>query len=378
MSGSLTRIQRYKQRIPGLSRFCTGVSLHSHTMHSKEYLGRLPSYIAKFPIASYLIEREIGRLHLYQSWNLDFSKVYWTPPLSPREAYELECKQIEQRLGLKALVSISDHDTIEAGLHLRLLEKTQRAPVSVEWTVPYQGAEFHIGVHNLPIALSASWMEEFAGYGAKPCLKHLRKIFEALNGEKSTLVVLNHPYWDAESIGPAEHRRVLWQFFESFLPFLHAIELNGMRSRRENREVISLGKAINRPVVSGGDRHGCEANAVLNVSRARSFGEFVHEVRYDRHSEIVLMPQFFEPLPLRLVENAWHALADAPGEFGRRHWMTRVFMEQGGEAKPLSQFSGTRFHRVVDQFRWIIGLVANPVVRPALRLPFLGYEEGGL
>jgi hypothetical protein len=379
MNGSLTRIYRYKQRVSGFPRFCTGVSLHSHTMHSKEYLDRLPGYIAKFPIGSYIIEREIGRLHLYHNWNFDFTKVYWTPPLSPREAYELECKQIEQRLGLNALVSISDHDTIEAGLHLRLLEKTRRAPISVEWTVPYQGTEFHIGVHNLPISRSASWMNEFATYRAKPCVEHLRKILDGLNGEKSTLVVLNHPYWDAESIGPVEHRRVLWQFFESFLPFLHAIELNGMRSRHENREVISLGKAINRPVVSGGDRHGCEANAVLNVSRARSFEEFVHEVRYDRHSEIMLMPQFFEPLPLRLIENAWHALADAPGEFGRRHWMTRVFFtEQNGEAKALSQFTGTRFHRIVDKFRWIIGLVANPVVRPALRLPFLGYEEGGL
>jgi hypothetical protein len=90
------------------------------------------------------------------------------------------------------------------------------------------------------------------------------------------------------------------------------------------------------------------------------------------------MPQFFEPLPLRLVENAWHALSDAPGEFGRRHWMARVFLEEDGKAQPLSQFTGTRFQRVVDEFRWVIGLVANPMLRPALRLPFLGNEEGGL
>jgi hypothetical protein len=78
------------------------------------------------------------------------------------------------------------------------------------------------------------------------------------------------------------------------------------------------------------------------------------------------------------MENAWHALSDASGEFGRRHWMTRVFIEQNGAAQPLSQFTGTRFQRVIDKFRWVIGLVANPLVRPALRLPFFGYEEGGL
>jgi len=347
-------------------------------MHSKEYLGRLPNYIARFPIGSYILEREIGRLHLYQGRIFDFKKVYWTPPLSPREAYELERKQIEEKLGKKALVSLSDHDNIEAGLRLRLLEGTRLAPVSVEWTVPYGKTEFHLGVHNLPTSSAGAWMREFAEYTARQNREHLRRVLAGLNDEKNTLLVLNHPFWDAQSIGAEDHRGVLMEFLDSFLPFLHAMELNGMRSRRENREVLALGETIDRPVVSGGDRHGCEANAVLNVSGAESFAEFVHEVRYERHSEIALMPQFFEPLPLRLIENAWHALADAPGEFGRRHWMTRVFLEQEGEAKALSQFTGTRFQRVVDKFRWIIGLVAHPVLRPALRLPFLGYEEGGL
>jgi hypothetical protein len=373
-----TQIHRFRAGARQFSSFRTGVSLHSHTMHSKEYLGRLPSYIAKFPIGGYIAEREIGRLHLYEGRIFNFNKVYWTPPLSPREAHQLESKQIEEQLGRSALVSLSDHDNIEAGQHLRLLEKTKRAPISVEWTVPYKQTEFHIGVHNLPASRSSAWMREFAAYTAKPDMELLDGIVAGLNEEESTLVVLNHPYWDAESIGADAHRNLLHEFLQNYLPFLHAVELNGMRSRRENREVLALGEAIDKPVISGGDRHGCEPNAVLNLSRAEKFEEFVHEVRYEGRSEIMLMPQFFEPLPLRLIENAWHALADAPGEFGRRHWMTRVFLDEDGEAKALSQFTGTRFHRVVEQFRWVIGLVANPLVRPALRLPFLGYEEGGL
>jgi hypothetical protein len=378
MSEQRTRIHRFKAQARQFSQGRAGISLHSHTMHSKEYLGRLPYYISKFPIGSYILEREIGRLHLYEGRIFNFNKAYWTPPLSPREAYDLECKQIEEQLGLRPLISLSDHDNIEAGLHLRMLEKTRRAPISVEWTVPYGKTEFHIGIHNLPVSRSSAWLKKLAAYTGKPNREELRAIFEELHSEANTLIVLNHPYWDAESIGPEEHRLALWQFLENFLPFLHAIELNGMRSRRENREVLALGEAIDLPVISGGDRHGSEANAVLNVSQAENFEEFVHEVRNERRSEIVLMPQFFEPLPLRLIENAWHALADAPGEFGRRHWMTRVFIEQDGEVIALSQFTGTRFHRIVDQYRWIIGLAANPLVRPALRLPFLGYEEGGL
>lgn len=377
MKKCCTRVHRFKGHSRQFSHCRTGISLHSHTMHSKEYLGRLPGYIAKFPIGGYILEREIGRVHLYERRIFDFNKVYWTPPLSPPEAYGLEQRQIE-KVGLASLVSLTDHDNVEAGKQLRMLAETSSAPISVEWTVPYADTEFHIGVHNLPGSRADRWMSEFAAYTKEPKTDRLREILAGLNDEANVLIVLNHPYWDAESVGPVEHRQALKNFLEEFQPFFHAIELNGMRSRRENREVLQLGEALGMPVISGGDRHGCEPNAALNVSRAGSFEEFVHEVRNERRSEMVLMPQFFDPLPLRLIENAWHALADAPGEFGRRHWMTRVFIEQDGKAAPLSQFTGTRFHRVIEKFRWVIGLVANPFVRPALRLPFLGYEEGGL
>ena len=378
MPGCPTFVHRFDRRTAFAGPFRSGFSLHSHTMYSKEYLGRLPTYIAKFPIGGYVIERELGRLHLYQHWNFDFNKIYWTPPLSPREAHKLESEQIESQLGLKAMVSLSDHDSIEAGMHLRMLEGTASVPISVEWTVPFEDTVFHIGVHNLPAGSATAWMTELGSFTAKPDAKRLRGILSGLESEKSVLVVLNHPYWDAENIGPERHKRALRSFLSKFLPQAHAIEVNGMRSRKENREVLELGAVLGIPVISGGDRHGLEANAVLNVSPAESFEEFVEEVREEKRSEIVLMPQYFEPLPLRLIENAWHALSDAPGEFGRGHWIARVFFEQNGEAQALSQFTGTRFHHVVDKFRWVISLVANPVLRLAVRLPFLGHEEGGL
>ena len=146
-------------RIPQASgEFRSGVSLHSHTMHSREYLGRLPHYIAKIPVASYVIEREVGWMHLYEGRTIDFGKMYWTPPLSPREAFDLERKPVEEKLGLQALVSLSDHDNLEAGLHLQMLERTKRVPVAVEWSVPYDQTVFHLGVHNLPLSRATAWM----------------------------------------------------------------------------------------------------------------------------------------------------------------------------------------------------------------------------
>jgi hypothetical protein len=361
------------------SRFRFGVSVHSHTMHSREYLDRLPGYIARIPIASYIIEREIGRLHLYTGRIINFRKIYWTPPLSPREAMELERRQIEESLELPALVSLSDHDTIEAGLHVRMLQATSEAPISVEWSAPYEETVFHLGIHNLPPARAISWMNRLAQYTARPTAELLRGLLHELNAERNVLVVLNHPYWDAESTGADQHRDLLAIFLQKYGHLLHALEINGMRCRRENRQVLELSRLSDLPVVSGGDRHGCEPNAVLNLTNASNFDEFVQEVRYENRSQILLMPQYFEPLQHRLLESAWHALSDAPGEFGRHHWMARVFVEaEDGSSQPLSDFMGTRFQRVIDKFRWIMALLVSHRMRPAIRLAFLGNEEGGL
>ena len=378
MDKSQTQLHTFKGRSDRISKYSTAISLHSHTMYSREYLGRLPKYIAKVPIGHFILEREIGRLHMYEGRIFDFNKFFWTPPLSPKEAFSLEKKQIEENLGMKGFVSLTDHDNIEAGLHLRMLQGTEDPPVSVEWTVPYEQTMFHLGIHNLPPAKAVTWMREFKAFTAKADVNRLEELLSGLAAEPSALIVLNHPYWDAQSIGPEAHSHMLHQFIAKFKSYLHALELNGMRSRRENRDVMSLGEELDMPVVSGGDRHGCEPNAVLNLSRAESFEEFVFEIREGHNSEIALMPQYFEPLGLRLLEGTWHTLADAPGEFGREHWMTRVFIEEDGVDIPLSQFNGTRFHRIIDKFRWILALSASPVLRPALRLPFRGNEEGGL
>jgi hypothetical protein len=379
MQSCPTLVLKHEQALQVSGTYRSGVSLHSHTMHSREFLGRLPGYIAKIPIASYVIEREVGRLHLYGGRVVDFQKIYWTPPLSPREAFEVEQRQVEEKLGLRALVSLSDHDNIEAGLRLQILERTKRAPVSVEWSVPYDQTVFHLGVHNLPAMEATAWMEALASFTANPRTVVLRQLLHELNAEASVLLILNHPYWDAESVGPDQHRDSLAIFLQKYGHLLHGLELNGLRSRNENEQVLKLSKAADLPVVSGGDRHGCEPNAVLNLTTATTFADFADEIRLERRSQVVLMPQYFEPLGHRLLESAWHALSDAPGEFGRAHWMTRVFIPGAdGSPRPLSDFMGTRFQRVVDAFRWIMAFLVSPQMRPAVRLAFLGNEEGGL
>jgi len=240
MESGPTQILKYDRTLHASGRFRSGVSLHSHTMHSREFLGQLPGYISKMPIASYIIEREIGKLHLYGGRVVDFRRIYWTPPLSPRGALELEKQQIERLFRLPALVSISDHDDIEAGLHLQMLDPTVRVPISVEWTIPYEKAVFHLGVHNLPVSRANAWMKELASFTLKPRPELLRQLLHELNAEPSVLLVLNHPYWDIESTGREQHRDTLAIFLQKYGHLLHTLELNGFRSRAENLEIVKL------------------------------------------------------------------------------------------------------------------------------------------
>src|SRR5579863_1499917 len=93
-----------------LGQFHTGVCLHGHTLHSEECLSFLPRYLRSVPGIAQMVDR-------YESprYGVDFARAHWTPPLTPASALWLERKQIE-RLGLRPLVSLTDHDNINAGM----------------------------------------------------------------------------------------------------------------------------------------------------------------------------------------------------------------------------------------------------------------------
>ncbi len=96
----------------------TGVSLHCHTQHSKELLDFVPFYAAKIPVVSYFWEKECRRYLEREGKNLpNFSTGYWSPPLTGNEVFQSETEQIN-RAGLEAIISITDHDCIEANLEI--------------------------------------------------------------------------------------------------------------------------------------------------------------------------------------------------------------------------------------------------------------------
>src|SRR5215213_11726362 len=114
----------------------TGVSLHCHTEYSKEMLDFIPHYAEKLPIIATFWRKERDKYLEKEGRAIDFSTAYWSPPLTPHAVYDIEKKQINEA-GLAAIVSLTDHDSIDGNLQVN--ERTERAlaPISLEWTVPF-------------------------------------------------------------------------------------------------------------------------------------------------------------------------------------------------------------------------------------------------
>jgi hypothetical protein len=120
--------------------------------------------------------------------------------------------------------------------------------------------------------------------------------------------------------------------------YIHALELNGLRTWKENTAVTVLAGKWNQIVISGGDRHGIEPNANVNLTHATTFNEFVHEVRRERKSHLLFMPQYREPWKHRILQGTLDAIRDYPHfPEGSRTWDERVYHpDSNGHIRPLS------------------------------------------
>jgi len=336
--------------------FQSGVSLHSHTNQSREPLSFLANFGKQFPAVQPLMTRLEQRSETNHGVRVNYAASYWTPPMTPKLAFDLESGQIE-KLDLAPMVSLTDHDTIQAPMLLRTVPSARQIPVSVEWSVPFGVQSFHLGVHNLPSARATEWMAALADYTAHPKTDRLTEILAALNGEPNVLVIFNHPMWDLYLIGREKHEYQVGEFLRKNVAWLHALELNGLRNWGENRAARRLAEKWNLLPVSGGDRHGVEPSGNINLTNATCFTEFVHEIRREKKSSVLFMPQYAEPWQLRMLQSAIDALRHYP-EFpqGSRTWDERFYHpDASGTPRPLSELwpGGT----VPWPLNWGVGLV---------------------
>lgn len=354
-------------------KYRTAVSLHSHTNQSKESLLFIPEFAEKWPLLRWTLKEQIKK----SARPIDFSQAYWTPPLPPKLAFEVESNQIEIDLELMSLVSLTDHDSIEAPSALRQLPHPVQVPFAVEWSVPFEGAVFHLGIHNLPESRAHLIMDNLATYTRSPSVPVLMELLAELHEFPDVLIVFNHPLWDQRGLGQSTFRHILERFLECNSKYLHAFELNAMRAWPENRDVIQLAAVWQRPVISGGDRHGCEPSGALNLTCATCFSDFIYEIRHEQLSQIVFMPQYAEVLGIRFMQTVIDTIRDYPEHpVGSRRWDERVFhMDfQLGYYRPLSTLwkaPPPYLGLIFSAFR----MLENASVRQALNYTFRGKSQ---
>jgi hypothetical protein len=263
---------------------------------------------------------------------------------------------------------------------LQVIDSVRRIPISLEWTVPYGEGFFHLGVNNLPREFATEITRELMKYSnqEEEDAMPLRDLLALLNEAPETLVVLNHPMWDIEFIGAQRHQDCLKAFLAEHCQWIHACEINGFRAWRENKATMAMAEDYGYPVVTGGDRHGCQANTLLNLTRATSFAEFVEEVREDNHSEVLLMPEYRDSLVARTIQVAADVLRQYPNHpLGRERWSDRVFVDigDGCGSSALARHWPRGGPAWVRASLWMLRMLGTKL-QPALRLALAGEEVG--
>ncbi|MGH9447485.1 MAG: PHP domain-containing protein [Terriglobia bacterium] len=381
MNRAQTRVHRLRESSGWRRDFRTAISLHSHTCHSREKADFVPLYIQKIPVLNRMIGSSMKRYEDRTGTTIDFRRICWTPPVLPSTVLASETSQIEEHLGLAALVSITDHDTIAAALSLRQQPGAASSiPISVEWSIPFAGNTFHVGVHHLPPARSIEIMEELSRCTAEPAEDRVSDLLGILDGFPETLLVLNHPYFDFARMGAAKHQASVQQFLRRYRTWIHALELGGIRPWRENQKVLRMAEEYDLPIVAGGDRHGCRPNGVLNLSQAENWGDFAAGIRANRRNDILLLPACEEPVRLRELQIVSDVSRHYPNyPYGYRQFADRIFVDlEAYSWHPLSFYwSGGMPLWLRPVFGGLVALGSKPA-RPILRRLVPLFGDSGL
>src|SRR5436305_1835489 len=94
----------------GVSKFRTAVSIHGHTLHSRETLAFCYRLAKRYASARHALRFLENFFRKSIGEELDLRRGWWTPPLTAHAAWNLERRRIEDGMGLESLVSLSDHD----------------------------------------------------------------------------------------------------------------------------------------------------------------------------------------------------------------------------------------------------------------------------
>lgn len=273
--------------------FGYAVSLHNHSCHSVEKLAALNHVVKKSYMRfwSGILQSSFG---LGGIPNMNYAEVTFNPPYTPEDVYQMEAAAAA-KWGFDGVhLAITDHDEFAGSLALLCgrPDLNGRIAVSEELSLWFQEHLFHLGVCHLP---ERGVAETHTQIQAAARGRRYDELFEIL-AASGCLVTLNHPLvaW-----APGAQAIPATELLSRYGWAIHALEVNGMRTRGENDRVLELARQWRKPVVGGGDSHLLVASSILSLSRAATFKDFVAEVK-DGHAVPFVTPEYFAPLGWKL------------------------------------------------------------------------------
>jgi hypothetical protein len=214
-------------------------------------------------------------------------------------------------------------------------------------------------------------MVELVDFTSNGKLVDLVRLLEVLIDTKDTLIVFNHPCWAESGMDHEQHIELATHFVRKYGRFIHALELNGLRPWAENRDVLRMARELEKPIVSGGDRHALEPNTILDLTNAATFSEFVEQVRSGA-TDVLITDQYREPFALRILQSLEEILQEYESHGrGWQRWSDRVFYQcDDGVVRSLTTLFTNRVPGAVQLFVSGIGLIRNHSVRQTFRFAF--------
>ncbi len=284
---------RYRECLHPEREFGYAVSLHNHSRHSVEKLAALNHVVKRAFMRPWsgILQESFG---LGDVPNLNYAEITFNPPYSPEDVYHMEATAASRWCFDGVHLAITDHDEFAGGLALRRNrpDLNDRAAVSEELSLWFEGHLFHLGILHLP---EGGAEETHIQIQAAARGKRYDELFEILSAS-GCLVILNHPLvaW-----APGAETIPVTDLLSRYGWAIHALEVNGMRPREENDRVLELAQKWRKPVVGGGDSHLLVASSMLSLSSAATFQDFIAEVK-DGHAMPFVMPEYFAPIKWKL------------------------------------------------------------------------------
>jgi hypothetical protein len=279
------------------------VSPHNHSSHSIENMAFLNEVVKLDFMRPFqrVLQSAFG---LASVADLNYADLDYRSPLSVEDVFIMESSSTSL-LGFDGIhLGITDHDEVDGSIGLRQMhpEDAHRNPLGEELSIYFQDYLFHLGIIGLP---ESGVAQIHASLQAAARQRRMDDLFEILHAS-GCLVVLNHPLvpWgkDPRRKVPAE------ELVRRYGCTIHALEYNGMRSKRENDLVLHLAKHLGKPVIGGGDSHLLLASSVLSVSQAASFADFAAEVKEGRAVPLIT-PTFHAPLGWKIFLRVLYFIA---------------------------------------------------------------------